>query len=95
MDTSFVHRPQKPATTTPAANQQTNNTKYKIINTNCKIELFPTKKKNRRFTTKEYEQELEIAKLFQRPPRQFFYDTPFYPWVPPTPLVNFDLKYKE
>lgn len=52
------------------------------------------KRKNRRFTPDEFETELEIAKWLKRPVRTFVNDTPFYPWVPPTPLVNFDLGYK-
>lgn len=51
--------------------------------------------KPRRFTPQEYEWELWQAKAFCRPPRQFWGDPPTYPWLPPTPLVNFDLKYKE
>lgn len=62
-----------------------------------KVQLFekPCKPKNRRFTKEEFVTELEISKIFKRPPRTFFYDPPFYPWVPPEPVVNFDLKYKE
>lgn len=52
------------------------------------------KRKNRRFTPNEFETELEIAKWLKRPVRTFVNDAPFYPWVPPTPLVNFDLGYK-
>lgn len=58
----------------------------------------PTNKKNRRFTHKEYEQELEISKIFHRPPRQYVYDPPFYPWLPPAPIVpfvNFSLNFKD
>lgn len=51
-------------------------------------------KKNRRFTAREYEQEVEEAKIWCRPPRQFIFDTPFYPGIPPTPLVNFHLNFK-
>lgn len=43
------------------------------------------------------ELELELCRAFHRPPRTFFYDVPFYPYVPPTPIVpkvNFDLNYK-
>lgn len=53
--------------------------------------------KNRRFTAKEMEQEIEIAKLFRRPVRTFFYDMPTYPFIPPAPIVpmvNFNLNYK-
>lgn len=39
----------------------------------------------------EYAHELDVAKWMKRPPCQFIYDAPFYPWLPPEPLVNFDL----
>lgn len=57
-------------------------------------------KKNRPFTPQEFEGELELAKLMHRPPRKYFYDMPFYPYVPPTPVanqpfVNFRLNYTE
>lgn len=45
--------------------------------------------------SKEMETEFELCKWMKRPPRTMLHDPPFYPWVPPTPLVNFDLKYKE
>lgn len=60
--------------------------------------LFPYDKKppkNRRFTPTEFQTELEISKWLHRPPRTFFNDPPFYPWVVPEPLVNFDLGYKQ
>lgn len=57
--------------------------------------LFEPPRKNRRFTPPEYELELTMAKNFRRPPRQYFYDPPFYPWLPPEPVVNFDLNYKK
>lgn len=53
--------------------------------------------KNRRFTANEMQTELEISKWLKRPPRSFIHDKPFYPWLPPTPVVpyvNFDLGYK-
>ncbi len=43
----------------------------------------------------EWETELQVAQAFNRPPRHFKDDPPFYPWLPrPTPLVNFHLNYK-
>lgn len=51
--------------------------------------------KNRRFTPEEFQTELEISKWMLRPPRTYFYDPPFYPWLPPEPVVNFDLKYNQ
>ncbi len=43
----------------------------------------------------EYETELWLAKLFNRPPNVYIKDKPFYPYVPPVPkcMVNFDLNY--
>lgn len=57
------------------------------------MELFPTTKpfKNRRFTPEERQTEKELAKIFDRPERTYFYDPPFYPWLPWVPLANFDL----
>ncbi len=54
--------------------------------------------KNRRLTPKEYEDELIVAKAFCRPPRNYIYDPPFYPWLPPAPIVpfvNFSLNFKD
>lgn len=43
----------------------------------------------------EWETELQLSRAFQRPPRLFKEDTPFYPWLPKfTPLVNFHLNFK-
>nr|UHS18383.1 MAG: hypothetical protein [Betatorquevirus sp.] len=58
------------------------------------------KPKNRRMTPKEFEEELWQASIFKRPPRTMLHDTPFYPWLPVTPLanqpfVNFKLNYTE
>lgn len=56
----------------------------------------PDKIKNRRLTPKELEDDLEIARWLKRPPKTYLLDTPFYPWLPPTPKVprvNFDLNY--
>lgn len=52
------------------------------------------KPKNRRMTPWEKEQERMDAAIWKRPQRDFILDIPFYPGIPPTPLVNFDLKYK-
>lgn len=58
--------------------------------------LFPevVKRKNRRFTPWEEQEEKELASIFKRPRRTFFYDDPFYPWLPPEPKVNFDLNFQ-
>ncbi len=65
------------------------------------VKLFNSPKKNRRRNPKEWQDELETAKAFCRPPQPFLYDTPFYPFFPPTPIanqkwpiVNFDLNYQ-
>lgn len=44
-------------------------------------------------TSSELEEEKLLATIFKRPMRQFVGDMPTYPWLPITPLVNFDLKY--
>lgn len=46
----------------------------------------------------DWETELQLAKIFCRPMRTYSNDKPYYPWLPPAPLVpsvNFDLNYKE
>lgn len=56
--------------------------------------MFQPKIKNRRLHPYEKEWEIWQAKAFQRPPREMLLDTPFYPWLPPTPIipkVNFDI----
>lgn len=42
----------------------------------------------------EKKEEAQDAAIWKRPQRDFIFDIPFYPGIPPTPLVNFDLKYK-
>lgn len=44
-----------------------------------------------------YENEKNLASIFRRPMRSFEEDPPFYPWIPPEPLVNvnFKLNFKE
>lgn len=53
--------------------------------------------KNRRMTPQEYHDELILASIFKRPPKQYIKDLPFYPYVPTPPhkqcKVNFDLNY--
>lgn len=46
-------------------------------------------------TAKEKEDEKWIATLFKRPQRDYIFDMPTYPYVPLTPLANFDLNFKE
>lgn len=47
-------------------------------------------------TPKEREDELIIAKIFARPPRDYILDKPCYPYVKPdyTKMVNFDLNFQ-
>lgn len=44
-------------------------------------------------TPQERAEEIMIANIFKRHPRDFILDTPFYPYCPPVPKysVNFDL----
>ncbi len=51
-------------------------------------------------TPSEYNDELTLARMFCRPPRQYIKDFPFYPYVPQNPrnpkqMVNFDLNFTE
>lgn len=93
--------PQAQAATPPQATQQTNQTSlFRITKCINKIELFPSTPKNRRYSPIEYKHELDVARAFRRPPKAFVYDPPFYPWLPPEPLVNlpyvnFRLNFKE
>ncbi len=47
-------------------------------------------------TAAEREEELIIAGIFKRPPRDFILDRPCYPYIKPdyTQMVNFDLNFK-
>lgn len=85
-----------PASQAAIQTTKTTTTHYKITNSRVKVSLFADypPRRNRRFTPKEFEDELETAKAFHRPPRTFKDDPPFYPFFPLTPLVNFDLKYQ-
>lgn len=51
--------------------------------------------KCRKFTVQEQIEENWLANAFHRPPTKYFGDKPFYPWLPPEPVVNFMLNYKE
>ncbi len=92
-----AHQAATETTATQAANPTniTTNTKYRITKCTYKAYLFEPPQKNRRLTPKEYEGELELAKIFKRPPRQMLLDPPFYPWTVPEPLVNFKLNFSE
>ncbi len=69
--------------------------KYIIKNSYIKAYLFEPKKQNRRLTPREQEEEKLVASIFKRPQRHFLYDPPTYPFFPPEPVVNFNLKYVE
>lgn len=58
-----------------------------------RVSMFHEESKNRRMTPTEFADELVLCKIFQRPPRSFIKDKPFYPYVPPSDIytVNFDL----
>lgn len=43
----------------------------------------------------EFEHELWVCKLTKRRPNLLIYDKPTYDYLPPTPLVNFDLKFND
>lgn len=49
--------------------------------------------KNRRFTSKEFEQELQESKIWKRRPRQYIFDPPDYELNIIEPLVNFDVNF--
>lgn len=49
--------------------------------------------KNRRFTSKEFEQELEDARCWKRRPRLYIKDMPDYNLNTIEPLVNFNVNF--
>lgn len=73
--------------------------KYVIKHCNTKVNIFyDTKQKNRRLTSREFEEELIASKIWGHRPRTYLLDIPFYDNVPITPVIpklNFDLNYKE
>ncbi len=78
---------QQPTTTatpqTPATNRTINFTLIK------KAYLFePPKTKLTPITGRDWEDELYISKWLKRPMRRFLEDKPYYPWLPPEPIVN-------
>lgn len=50
--------------------------------------------KNRRFTSKEFEDELLVSRIFRRRPRSYIFDPPDYNLDIIEPLVNFELNFK-
>lgn len=57
--------------------------------------MFGQKKiKNRRFTSKEFEQELQEAKIWKRRPRTYIFDPPDYKLDVIEPLVNFNVNFE-
>lgn len=61
------------------------------------MSLFPERAPRRPqvFSPWDHETERELASWMKRPRRDRPYarDVPYYPWVPPSPRVNFDLWY--
>lgn len=56
-----------------------------------------TKNKKTKITGYNAICEQELSAIFDRPPRTYLEDIPYYPWLPPAPKapkVNFDLGYK-
>jgi len=51
-------------------------------------------KTNRRFTSKEFEQELEDARIWKRRPRYYIHDKPDYKLDVLEPLVNFNVNFE-
>lgn len=49
--------------------------------------------KNRRFNAKEFEQELQEAKIWRRRPRLYIFDKPDYNTNVIEPVVNFALNF--
>lgn len=81
----------------PTAIQQTVTTSQRPINFTLikKAYLFdPPKTKHTVIKGSDWETELQISKWLHRPMRRYSDDPPFYPWLPPAPIVphvNFDL----
>lgn len=76
-----------------AAQTPTQAINLKIIK--LKTNIFgETVQKNRRFTSKEFQEELEDARIWKRRPRTFIRDHPYYDGIIPEPLVNFKLFHK-
>lgn len=50
--------------------------------------------KNRRFTAREFYEELQDAKTWRRRPRTYIFDPPDYNLDVIEPLVNFELNFK-
>lgn len=50
-------------------------------------------RKNRRFTSKEFAEELEESKIWRRRPRLYIFDKPDYDTNIIEPVVNFSLNY--
>lgn len=51
--------------------------------------------KNRRFTPKEFEDELLVSRIWRRRPRTYIFDPPDYNLPVIEPLVNFALNFKD
>lgn len=49
--------------------------------------------KNRRLTAKEFADDLEDSKIWDRYPRTYLYEKHYYKHIIPEPVVNFSLNY--
>lgn len=59
--------------------------------------MFPERGPKPAPSTGDWETEYMACKFWDRPPRKYLTDTPFYPWMPPAPpkfSVSFKLGYK-
>lgn len=91
-----AHQPTTAAAATaqtqpPNTNQKLKSKTKKPTTTNKNIKITLTKFKNGfKKNTKN-----KITQTFNRPPKLFKKNTPFYPWLPKlTPLINFHLNFK-
>nr|BAG84586.1 hypothetical protein [Torque teno midi virus] len=74
---------------------KTKTTKLTVSNGYDGVTLFPQPTpKNKKFTGWGKIIEKECAIAFKRPERTYMNDTPIYPWLPPSPKVNFALNFK-
>ena len=57
--------------------------------------MFPERGPKRAPTSADWATEYEACKTWDRPPRQYLTDTPFYPWMPNNNFkVSFKLGFK-
>lgn len=56
--------------------------------------MFPERGPRPTPTSQAWEDEYVTAKHWNRPPRTFLNDRPFYPWCPPALKVKFSLNFQ-